>query len=274
MPFTSPGLVRAHLSGLRAGDLPIADVPVVLNGTQAAQLPHVGLIESSVTVKALRLAAPVREEIALAVEWTSLTYQNLVARSVVVASDNSLSTVYVENADYIVDYPGGRIRRLPEGSIPLGATITIWYDAYHIYIAGDDYTLDALNGSLRRTVTGTIADGQTVLVDYKVGLGTIADAVIENAIAEVDDSVLALLDPVYHDQPVPGIVIGETHWAVAAVCRMQAAATLSEAEVLSAGTHNLARVWLDLADRYDNSGRERLARFAAPQHSLRAARRN
>jgi hypothetical protein len=180
----------------------------------------------------------------------------------------------VENTDYIIDYQGGRIRRLPTGSIPIGEIVTVWYDAYHVYIAGDDYVLDALNGSLRRTPTGAIADGQTVLVDYMVGLGTIADAVIENAIAEVDDAVMAVLDPRYHDQPAPGIVIAETHWAVAAVCRMQAAATLTEAQVLSAGTHNLARVWLDLADRYEQSGRDRLMRFAAPHSTLRAARRN
>jgi hypothetical protein len=54
---------------------------------------------------------------------------------------------------------------------------------------------------------------------------------------------------------------------------MQAAATLTEAEVLTLGTHNLARVWLDLADRYETSGRDRLARFAAPHATLRSAKR-
>lgn len=274
MPFTSPQLVRAHLSGLRAGDLPVNDVPIILTAADPVQLPHVGLIESSVTVKALRAEAPEREDVLLTPDWVNLAYPNIVPRSVIVASDASQTTVYVENTDYIIDYIGGRIRRISGSAIPVGGTVSVWYDSYHIYAAGDDYTLDALAGLIQRNPTGAIADGQTVLVDYKVGLGTISDAVIENAINEVDDAILAILDPGYNDQPAPGIVIGATHWAVAAICRMQAAATLTEAEVLTLGTHNLARVWLDLADRYENSGRERLARFAVPHTTLRSAKRN
>jgi len=273
MPYTSPKLVRAHLSGLRATDLPVSDVPIVLTGTEPVQLPHVGLVESSVVVKALQSSAPEMEEVSLSVEWVNLTYMNIVARSVVVASDSSLTTVYVENTDYIVDYVGGRIRRLPEGSILIGGTVSVFYDAYRIYIKGDDYTIDALNGLIQRNPAGAITDGQTVLVDYMVGLGTISDAVIENAIGEVDDAVVTMLDPVYQDQPTPGIVIGETHWVVAAVCRMQAAATLTESDALIVGAHNLARIWLDLADRYEQSGRERLSRFARSNTTPRAPKR-
>jgi len=273
MPYTSPKLVRAHLSGLRATDLPVSDVPVVLNGADPVQLPHVGLVESSVAVKALQSSAPEMEEIALTVEWVSLTYTNIVARSVVVGSDSSLTTVYVENTDYIVDYAGGRIRRLPEGSIFVGGTVSVFYDAYRIYIKGDDYTIDALNGLISRNPAGAITDGQTVLVDYMVGLGTISDAVIENAIVEIDDAVVTMLDPAYYDQPTPGIVIGETHWVVAAVCRMQAAATLTESDALIVGAHNLARIWLDLADRYEQSGRERLSQFAKSHTTPSAAKR-
>ena len=72
------------------------------------------------------------------------------------------------------------------------------------------------------------------------------------------------------------LILGSAvHEALAAYHRsLKSGSPLTEAEVLSAGTHNLARVWLDLADRYDHSGRDRLARFATPQKALRAARRN
>ena len=274
MPFTSPELVRAHLSGLRAGAMPILGVSAVLTGTASVQLPHAGVTEGSVIVKALRLDTPVHESVTLGSEWTGLSHTQLVADSVLAAADGSLSTVYAENADYIADYAGGRLKRLPDGAIQQGQNVTVWYDYYHVYTEGDDYAVDAANGILSRKATGAIADGQTVFVDYVVGLGTIADAVIESAIAEVDEAVLAMLDPQYQDQAVPGIVIGETHWAVATVCRMRAAASLAESGILSGTTHNLARVWLELADRYQHSGQDRLARFAAPHSGLRAARKN
>jgi hypothetical protein len=273
MPFTSPELVRAHLSGLRAGTLPVVNIPVVLHGTAATQLPHAGLADGSVVVKTVRLDAPIRERLTPASEWVALSHGYIVERTALVAADESLSVVYVENVDYLIDYSQGRFKRIPEGSIPSDQDIVIWYDYYHVYTEGDDYNVDVGNGLLTRRTTGAIADGQTVMVDYTVAFGAITDAVIEGAIAEVDDAVLALLDPRYHDRPAPGIVIGETHWAIAAICRMRAAATLVESATISAGTHNVARVWLDLADRYERSGRERLKRFASPQTSLRSARR-
>jgi hypothetical protein len=274
MPFTSPQLVRAHLSGLRAGTLPIANVPVVLTGASAVPLPHSGLADDSVTVKAIRLSAPVREQITLASDWVALTHTNLVQRSIVLSDDESLGTIYVENADYLVDYALGRVKRIATGAIPPDHDVVVWYDHYHVYIEGDDYTVDYTNGLLTRNPSGEIADGQTVLIDYTVALGTLTDDAIENAIAEVDEAILAILDPQYQDRAVPGIVIAETHWAIAAICRTRAAATLIESASASASAHNTARAWLDLADQYDRSGRERLRRFAAPHASLRTPRRN
>ena len=51
MAFTSPELVRTHLDTARLGQIMLVDLPVVLNGSDPAQLPHAGLIEGSVVVK-------------------------------------------------------------------------------------------------------------------------------------------------------------------------------------------------------------------------------
>ena len=274
MPLTSPELVRAHLSGFRAGEMMITDTAATLSGTQPVQLPHAGLVANSVVVKALRLGSPVAESIAPANDWINLSYTRLVPDSVLVAADTSLGVIFVENIDYVVDAAGGRIKRIGGGAIAQGQTVSIWYDHYYTYTAGDDYTVDEANGRLSRVAGGTIADGQTVLVDYNVSLGTVSDSVIDNAIMEASEAVMALIDPRYHDEPSTGIIIGETHWAVAAVCRMQAAATLAETTSTSAAIRSAAQAWLELADRYEQSGRDRLARFAAPVSRKRSAKRN
>jgi hypothetical protein len=273
MPFTSPELVRAHLSDLRLGEISVCGITLTLSGTQPAALPHGGLVPGTVVVKTERSANPTRESRTLAGDWVSVSHDQLIPASVLVASDASLSSVYVENVDYIVDHGAGRIRRLAGGSIASGQTTEIWYRHYHVYTSGDDYTVDASGGTLTRRSSGAIADGQTVLVDYRVSLGTISDSVIERAIFEAGEAVLAMIDSRYCDEPVSGIIIGETHWAVAAVCRMRAAASLAETGTSSVGSRAAAQVWLELADRYDRTGRDHLTRFAAPVPPLQSAKR-
>jgi hypothetical protein len=268
--FTSPELVRTHLSNVRLGEIAVADVPVTLSGTAAVQLPHAGLVESSVVVKCRRSQALMRESLALGSSWVNLSHTRLVPGSVVIASDTSLSTIYHENIDYLVDHPGGRVRRIDGGAIGNGQTVVIWYDHYHVFTPGDDYTVDAPAGQLARRSGGLIADGQEVLVDYTVALGAVTETVIAQAIGEAGEAVLAFIHEGYQEQPTPAIVIGATHWAVAAVARMRAAATLADAGVTATVARAAAQTWLEVASRYEESGRAYLARFAAPLPSRRA----
>ncbi len=274
MAFTSPELVRMHLSDFRLTEAVVDDSSVILSGTAPVQLPHAGLSAGSIVVKSVRSSAPQKEEKILAEDWVTLSYTRLVPGTVLFAADSSLGTIYYENLDAIADYRGGRIKRISGGGIASGQTVTIWYDHYHLYTEGDDYTADEAGGQLTRRATGAIVDGQTVAVDYTISLGTVSDQVIENAIAEAGDAVLAMIDAKYHEQPSPGIIVGETHWAVAAICRTRAAVVLSAAATPSGQVRSSAQTWLDLADQYERSGRERLTRFAAPVDPLRTARRN
>lgn len=264
MPFTSPELVRAYLNDLRLGEAAIPAMSIVLSGTQPSQLPHAGLVPGSLVVKAPRSNTPVSERQTLQSDWITLTHRQILPGSVLVASDDSLGAVYAENVDYIADPVEGRIRRISTGAITNGQTVAIWYENYHVYTAGDDYIADESRGQLARKSSGAIADGQSVLVDYRAALGVVSDETIERAIEEAGDAVLAMIAPQFQDEPAPGIVIGETHWAVAVACRMRAAATIGESVPLNSAGRAAAQVWLDLADRYERSGRERLARFAAP----------
>lgn len=273
MPFTSPELVRAHLSDLRLGEITVSGISLALFGTQPAALPHGGIAGESVIVKAEHGADPARDSRALLTDWVVLSNRNLVPGTVLVASDGSLSVVYVENEDFVIDYAAGRVRRLSTGAITNGQTVEIWFRSYHVYTAGDDYTANAASGTVARKSGGAIADGQTVLIDYRVPLGAIPDSVIDRAIAEASESVSAAVDPRYADGSENGIIIGETHWAVAAVCRIRAAASLTESGTSSTNSRAAAQVWLELAASYERTGREHLTRFSAPVSPLQSARR-
>ncbi|MEW5702768.1 MAG: hypothetical protein AB1792_11135 [Candidatus Zixiibacteriota bacterium] len=272
MAFTSPELVRAHLDVLRLGETRIDNHGVVLNGTTPVQLPHTGLVEGSLVVKCRRGEAPTRELAVLADAWVSLSHDSLVPDSVVIASDSSLGVVFQENVDFIVDYTAGRVRRIVDGAIGGGQTVVVWFEYHHVFTAGDDYTITYTSGQLARRSTGAIADGQSVLVEYAVANGFVSDAVIEQAMAESGEAVLAMVDSPDEEQPAPALVIGATHWTVAAVARMRAAAALASSAADSAAVRNITQAWLDLADRYEQSGRQFLSRFAAPVPSLQSLR--
>ena len=273
MAFTSIELIRTHLTDARMGTLLIRDEAVTLNGTSAASLAHGGIVHDSIVIKARGTDAPIREMRSLSSAWLNLEHGHLIEGTVVVAADGSLGRVFVENVDFVVDAGAGRIRRVDSGGIADGQTAIIWYVGYHVYVEGDDYTVDSGRGTISRRPSGAITDGQQVLVDYTVALGSVSDAVIEQAIAESGEAVLALVDPAYHESPSPAVVIGATHWAVAMVARMRAASVLSESPGSSSDARIAAQTWLEIAQQYDKSGREFLSRFAAPLPGKQSLRR-
>lgn len=271
MPLTSPELVRAHLVGLRLGESRVTGETLTLSAATPAQLTHTGIKSGSVVVKARQDVPIGRETRVLAGDWVSLSHSRLIPHSVLIAADTSLTRIYTENSDFTVDAEGGRILRLESGAIPSGDSVVVWYEHYLVYTAGDDYTVDELEGQIRRTTTGAIADGQRVEVDYTIAPGNIPDAALDNAIAEASEAVLAYIDPLHHQSPTPGLVIGETHWAVAALCRMRAAAILAES---LPGVQSLADSWIALGAQYDQSGRRHLAPYARPIPSRHSPRIN
>lgn len=271
MPLTTPDLVRTHLAGLRTGESHFSGEPVTLSGTLPAQLAFTGLVPDSLVLKSQHAGPPNRETRVLPADWTNLNHTHLVPGSVLVAADSSVTVVYAENEDYVVNSQAGQIRRLTSGAIPADMAVTIWYARFRLYTEGDDFTVEAADGIIRRVATGQIADGQTVLADYTVSPGNIQESAITHAIAEAAESVLAFIDAKFHDLHSPALVIGETHWAVAALCRMRAAAALAESQP---GHTALAQSWITLAAQYDQSGQRYLAPHAQrtpPRQSPRIA---
>ena len=273
MSFTSPELVRAHIANANFGDAVVRNSPAILSGTSPTNLPHAGLKEGTVTVKAPRGYEPVRLTLVLGNSWVILNHAQIIDGTVAVASDSSLGTIYIENFDFIVDYAGGRVKRLDTGAIADGQSVVVWYNHFHVYIEGDDYAVNHAAGQLVRRSNGDIADGQQVLVDYTVSLGSVSDDVIDQAIAESGEAVLLIVNESYHDAPAPGLVIGATHMAVAHLARMRAAALLADGTINSSVARAAAQTWLDIAAQYNSSAHAFLARFANPISQRRPMRR-
>ncbi len=273
MPFTSPDLVRAHIASANFGDADLRNIRIILSGTSTANLPHAGVREGSVTVKSQRSNSPVRLSETLYDGWIILNHAQLIEGTVAVAADSSLGTIYIENLDFIVDYAGGRIKRLNTGAISSGQQIVIWYDHYHIYSEGDDYTINHASGQLVRRSNGDIGDGQQVLVDYIISLGSVSDATIDQAIAESGEAVLTMVNESYHESPAIGIVIGATHMAVGQLARMRAAALLADGTIKPSIARSAAQLWLEIATQYERSAHTFLSRFANPVSTRTGLRR-
>jgi hypothetical protein len=269
MPFTDKELVKKHLVDFRVGQAEVQGFPMVLSGSDPVQLPHSGLVPSSVVVKANECSAPVAESITIGDDWIDLEHADLVPGSVVIANNTSLSTIYTENIDFTVDAIDGRIKRISAGSISFGQAAAVWYFHYHRYTAGSDYAVDAATGQVRRLSNGAIEDGQTVLVDYIAEFGTVTEDAIDQAIGEAGQAILQVIDAQFHDSTDPGLIAAETYWAVALLCRVRAAAELSGSSLKTSATAPTAKTWMDLAGHYYRLAEERLRPFRAAVPSMR-----
>ncbi|MFC1476002.1 hypothetical protein ACFLQW_03270 [Candidatus Zixiibacteriota bacterium] len=261
MPYTERELVKKHLVDFRVGQAEIKGFSLVLVGVDPVQLPHSGLVETSIVVKANESSTPAAEMLIPADDWVSLAHPDIVVGSVVVADNTSLSTIYAENVDYTIDYDDGRLRRIAGGSIASGQSAAVWYFFYRRYLAGTDYVVDSVAGRLRRLSAGVIEDGQAVLVDYAAGFGAITEESIDQAIDEADQAILQIIDAQYHDATDPGLVAAETHWAVSILCRVRAAAELSGPVQKTTAAASSARAWLDLSEQYQHSAERLLKPF-------------
>jgi hypothetical protein len=160
-----------------------------------------------------------------------------------------------------MDYETGVLTRGDGSSIPAGSEVAAWYFSYRIYSEGVDYAVDYEKGTLRRVISGAIENGQSVFVDYQTQGSFFDEDQIGNSIAEADDLMMRLIDPVYQDSTERSLITAETYLAVAILCRAKASVALQSNSV--AGAADISKAWRELADRYENDGLRLAANFAA-----------
>jgi hypothetical protein len=249
MSFTNIDLVKKHIREHQLGATNIENVSCHLLGETPFQLPHINLLPSSERVKGKEQNVPTQEDVSFSTSDTaSLAQKELIPDTVVVAKDSSLGEIYVENIDYSIDYDNGRITRIPDGSIPLGSEIVIWYLFFRIYSKDADYQIDYNKGQITRINSGEIEDGQWVLADYTVEFGLLSDEVMTNAMVEANDEILKVIDPSYSESTDQSLVTVETYLAVSILCNIKALEVMSQnpgstAESLSSAWSNMSSVY-------------------------------
>ncbi len=250
MAYTNIELVRKHLQeSVRTGGK-IEDHRIRLIGLDAVLMPHSGLIADSEKVKGKEQIAPVSEIITLADEAESLEKSDLLAECVVVARDNSLTEIYTENVDFVVDYSEGTVRRMANGRIESGQAVAIWYYHFTIYERNIDYLISYQNGEVTRLEDGGIADGQIIRVDYEIESGLFADDVITNAILEASAQVGHRIDSSVADDALSMLIIAETYLTVSILTQIRALEIVQSSSLSASTRGNLSSQLLEISNRY------------------------
>jgi len=265
MPFTNAPLVRKHLIEHFSTGQAVENLPVKLTGTLPVKLPAAPMLANSDKVKGKEGGAPIEETVLLTLAGVQLASTDLIPESVAAASDSSLGTVYVEQLDFAVDYPAGKIRRLPGGALTADANVTVWYVPFKIYVRNVDYKIDYGKGEITRLASGVIEDGQSVYVDFKLDPAFLGQEIIENAVAEAEAQVVLLVDPVFLDSSDPGLSAGATYLAVSILAHIKSL----EAMQAAAPSHQLSRSWAIMSNFYRRRAQEFLAPFAKKRGSLK-----
>ncbi|MBU1881042.1 hypothetical protein KKA08_03345 [bacterium] len=266
MSWTTLATIRKHLSDAEVASTTIENQEQVLIGTDQVQLLHKSLTTASEEVKSIDLASPHSAGgLSLSgVSWLNLAHANLVPETVVVAADQALETVYVEGSDYVVDYENGKIKRVSGSSIPDETTSYIWYFYFTIHTKDTDYEIDYSGGKLNRIAIGAIPDGATVFVDYTTSAGTVTDDLINQAITEAEDKILARLQEDYSASSTDqGLKTGATELSLTIVCNAKAMDMMLK--LPSDESDGAARQWAELSRRYERQAWKTLDRFLQPR---------
>jgi len=246
MSYTNIELVRKHFGYT---DVPVGhryNQPLLFHNLNALPLPGGRPVEGTVTIKAIHDYSPFHEKFVAEGSEISLAHGNPVPDSIVVASDNSLGSVFRENIDYSLDYVAGRLRLSGEGAIVSGSNLDIWYYYYTVYEEGCDFQVDYREGTIRILPGGRIQVNRTVLADYEIGGVQLPDEIMDEAILEADGIIERMIDPGKQAGADRLLQTAATYLAVSIACRMAAVRDLGS----DLATRTTADAWMAIADSY------------------------
>lgn len=250
MAYTNIELVRKHLQESVRTEGKVENHRVILSGVETVVFPHAGLIAGSERVKGKEQIAPARESVVLYDEPKSLSKSALLPDSVVAAKDSSLTEIYAENVDFVVDYASGTITRMADGNIASGQSVTIWYYYFTLYSKDEDYLISYQNGEVTRLEDGNIADGQIVWIDYEIESGLFADDVITNAIIEASTQLEDRIDSNVVDDATSVLTIAETYLTVSILTQIRALEIIQSSALSASSRAGLSSQLLEISNRY------------------------
>lgn len=227
---------------------------ITLTLFEDGQLENANVDENSESIKIIRQLAPAEDtNNPLALNGNvavNLDTQKPVWDTVVVADDQLLTTVYVENDDYVIDYVNGTVERATVGStITDGQSVYVWHVPFVTLVSGDDYNIDYDNGIIKRRAGTTIPNKATVFCDYSHSQASVTDALLVEIILEMEAWIEPRLKSGFTiDSADPGLKAAATNYCMYLFCL---SAALKELHV--AGKDNsddIARRWNELSEKY------------------------
>jgi len=266
MSYTNAEQVRHHLVIPFPVEDQVKDQLVTMSGGDYVRFYGGAVDAESFRVKSIRSRKPTRARIAFSNGSAVITANPIVPGSVVVASDSSLGTVYVENVDYIVDYGSGSLAAKAGGALLSNHQVTIWFLPYALYEALSDYSLDASHGQIKRLMGGDIAAGETAWIDYRPVYVSVADEIVENAVAMANGMIEREVDPEGQYEADSSLSAAATYRALEIVCRAAASRELASQR----GADKVAAGWMKLSDDYATRSDLLLRNFRAPFNGPRA----
>jgi hypothetical protein len=268
MSFTNITIVRKHLTDFRRPENVVENLLLRLSGDEPVELPHKGIKPGTEKVKGKEYSAPEYEKVVLGVNPVSLGYHEIIGDSVVVASDQSLTRIYNENVDYLIDYSSGTIERLESGEIQFGDSVSVWYYPYRLYVKDTDYSMDYTAGKIALLPEGSLESGQIVWVDYEIEAGMFSDEIVARAIEEADAMLKAEIADEYLESADDLIVVAETYLAIDILARMKGLEILQSQYVNPTQKGMLGNEYLALGESYRKQAETILDRYRKSPGSL------
>ncbi len=260
MSYTSIEQIRPYLScDLSRGDC-IRDLAVTLKGTEFVRFYGGAIDDTTLIVKAVRSSDHSRATITLTTGLNQITPNPLMRGSVVVASDSSLGTVYVENEDYVIDYDNGTLELTSGSALEVGTSITVWFCAQIRCTPGTDYQINSTRGEIRRLAGGLIAAGETVYLNFSPAYEDFTDDLLASAVLEANGLIERDIDPLGDFGADPMLGAAATSRALEIVCR--AAAMRSLAGELS--DDKIALAWMKIAESHAARADQLIRSFRPP----------
>ncbi len=268
MSFTNIAIVRKHLTDFRRPQRAVENHLLRLSSSEPVELPHKGIKLGSEKVKGKEYSLPEYENVALGVNPVSLGHNNIIGDSVVVASDQSLTRIYNENVDFLIDYNSGTIERLEGGNIPAGQSVSVWYFPYRLYLKDTDYAMDYAAGKITLLQDGALEAGQIVWLDYEIEVGMFSDEIVARAIEEANAILKAEMADEYLESADDLIAVAETYLAIDILARMKGLEILQSEYVNPTQKGMLGSEYLALGESYRKQAESIIDRYRKSPGSL------
>ncbi len=260
MSYTSVEQIRPYLScDLPQGDQ-VRNLAVTLKGTEFVRFYGGAIDESTLVVKAARGGTHTRSTLTLSAGLNQIARDPITRDSVVIASDSSLGTIFVENEDYIVDYDNGTLEITSGSALDVGQTIAVWFCSQVRCTSGSDYQLNALRGEIRRIANGLIASGETVYLDFSPVYEDFTDELLAGAVLEANGLIERDIDPLGDFGADPMLGAAAASRALEIVCRAAAMRCLAGQR----SDDKIALAWMKLADSHAARADQLIRSFRPP----------